>query len=414
MKRFRLAFLLLALVATACGGGGGSTPPVPSGGGSTPKPGATATPTPGATATPTPGATATPTPSPVPTATPTATPTPTPTASPASTNACLQTPSPSATPGLSNVSSTFYSSILPNARNICLSAWDLSSDVDTALLAAARNGANVWVVAPYSQHGSNSSDASSLVAAGAHFVDEYTGSSAPASMTGSANETSIHSPMDIHAKFALVDGVGYMDGHNWFTSDVVMRTGDSADFLAMQNDLANFPTPPGSNGPFTTDKQLSLKGELDYMNSQTFASGDEYDFITESFNATSSNPSEYNDDVYAKMCAIATTHATVKVMVESKPSGSDLTYLQNLEVIGGPTTVVKYDYSGHEKISMKRGASSAWFGSSNLTTTDLFDWGYTLSDPGVISALGTYFDSEFNGATAMATPAPGTSAISCP
>ncbi len=371
----------IALAATVsiigCGGaGGGSSPLPPSGGRSTP------TPVPSSTSV---------------------------------SDACSQTPSPSSPSGLSNQASAFFGSVVPKAHVVCISMWDFSSDIYTALSSAISNGANVTVVIPYSERssGSNATDATNLANAGGHIVWEYT--SSPAASPWPTNVTYAKSSMDIHAKFALVDGVAYMDGHNWFTTDVVMEDGQPGDFADLQSDLTTFPASPPSNGTFTTDKQLSLENEAAYITAQNPGAGQEYDFITESFNPSSSNPNEYNDDVYRAMCQAAVNGATMHLVVEeySGYSATAKAALQDLLLLD-PNASVHTDNNGHEKISMVRGASTVWFGSSNSTTTDLIDWGMTLSDAGMISALQSYFDGEYDSLSPIPSPSPGAAASPCP
>lgn len=296
-----------------------------------------------------------------------------------------------------------------------MSAWDLSSDIDTALEYAASHGASVTVITPYSQNSSNSSGIAAIVAAGGHAKTEYTGSSHG---TATASIAYQQAAMDIHAKFALIDGVAYMDGHNWFSTDVILQDPVPGDFSAIQNDLVNFPASPPSNGTFTTDKQVSLLTESTYLQTTaipTLNSGGatEYDFITESFNP---NPAtgDYNDDVYDGMCQIAAlpSHPTMHVMVEeySGYSSAAQTALMNLELLD-PNASVHTDNNGHEKISMIRATvggqpSNAWFGSSNATTTDLFDWGMDIpsSNTNMLGALQSYFDGVFGAASAIPTP----------
>lgn len=279
-----------------------------------------------------------------------------------------------------------------------MSAWDFSNDLDNALIAAAHSGAKVVAIAPWSQNGSNASDITALTNAGVEVRNEYISTVPPTA----PNQSNIKAPFDIHAKFALVDGIAYLDGHNWFTTDVVMKDTIQGDFNAMQNVLTTFSTPAPSNGNFTTDKQVSLQAEAAYINSQTWGSGTEYDFITESFNPVTSNPSEYNGAVYNAMCAVAKTGATMHLMFESYSgySATAQAAIQDLLTVDS-NAIAHSNSNGHEKISMKRGAAVVWFGSSNSTTTDLFDWGYTLSDADVITALQTYFDGQFNGSTAI-------------
>ncbi len=374
-----------------------------------PSPSPTTSPTGTSTSTPTPTATSTPT--------PTATATPTPSGNFVDT-ACLQTPDPTTTPGILNVGSSFFTTIVPNGHTICLSAWDLSSAIDTALEAAAHNGASVTVITPYSENSSNSSDLASIIAAGGHAKTEYTSSSGTASSTTEYQQA----PMDIHAKFALVDGRAYADGHNWLTTpvqDVVMADGN--DFAAIQTVLRNLSTTP-SNGTFTTDKQQSLLNESNYLQTlltNGITTGNEYDFITESF-STVQGSGYYNDDVYDGMCAIAQTGATMHVVVEefSGYSATAKAALQNLELIDANASV-RTDDNGHEKISMYRSSvggtpTTAWFGSSNATSTDLFDWGLDITDTGMLGALQTYFDNEYtNQANAIPTASPGVTPAPC-
>jgi hypothetical protein len=211
-----------------------------------------------------------------------------------------------------------------------------------------------------------------------------------------------------------------MDGHNWFTTDVVVRDGFAADYAAIQSDLVNFPASPpsGAGTGFTTDKQVSLSGESAFLQNVAIpdlntGAADEYDFITESFNP---NPAsgDYNDDVYDGMCQISqlpsapTMHLVLEE--ESGYSTAAKTALQNLG-LSDAHAAIRSNSNGHEKISMIRKNNvpvAAWFGSSNSTTTDLFDWGMTTTDPTVLSALANYFDNvEFVNATAI-TPGSGT------
>jgi len=346
--------------------------------------------------------------------------------------ACLQTPAPTQPAAQTNVDSTFFTTIIPNAKTICISAWDLSSNITSALESAAKNGASVTVITPYSENSDNSSDLAAIIAAGGHAKTEYTS----ASGKGTSSKTTAYelSPMDIHAKFALVDGVLYMDGHNWFNTDVIMQDPVAGDYAAAQADLVTFATPAPSNTAapnenFTTDKQVSLHTESNYIQSiiPSLASGDEFDFIVESFSDIVSS-GDYNDDVYDGLCQIAKlpAHVTMHVMVEDY-SSSEAAALQNLMILD-PNAYVKTDSVGHEKITMYRtsvgGAPvNAWFGSSNSTTTDLFDWGIDIpsSNTNMLGALQAWFDNEFgtntgagaNGSTSIPTPAPGATATAC-
>ena len=78
--------------------------------------------------------------------------------------------------------------------------------------------------------------------------------------------------------------------------------------------------------------------------------------------------------------------------------------LQNLLLLDPNANIRDHD-QGHEKISMIRKSGTplaAWFGSSNATTTDLFDWGMVIEDPTLLTALASYYDNvEFAGSTAI-------------
>lgn len=319
-------------------------------------------------------------------------------------DACQQAYTTQSVDDLSNEGSAFFSTLLPNAHQICVSAWDFSSDLTNALVAAAHNGAHVVAIAPYSQHSSNSSYISTLTAAGVEVRNEYI-SSVPPSGT---NQSNIQSPMDIHAKFALVDGVAYLDGHNWFSSDVVMKDTVQADFNAIENVLTTFSTPAPSNGTFTTDKQVSLQTEYQYLQSiaGSLDANSEIDWSAESYNPTSSASGEtdYNQDVFAELCSIASSsaHPTMKFYVESYPYTAKAGTQIQLMVSYNSGSGIFSSSSGLEKVAIWREngvVQSAWFGSSNATSTDLFDWGMVVHDSDLLSALTSWFDTGISGKT---------------
>jgi hypothetical protein len=400
-------------------------------GGTAASPSPSPSPSPSAKPSASPSPSAKPSPTPTPSAVPTYAPSPVPSGDFKDT-ACLQTPAPSQPAAQTNVDATFFTTIVPNAKTICISAWDLSSNLTSALETAAKNGASVTVITPYSENSDNATDLAAIIAAGGHAKTEYTTSSGK----GTPSKTTAYqlSPFDIHAKFALIDGVAYLDGHNWFNTDVVMQDPVPGDYAAIQADLVTFATPAPSNTAapdenFTTDKQVSLHTESSYLQSiiPNLVAGDEVDFITESFSATASS-GDYNDDVYDGLCQVAAlpAHIAMHVMVEDY-SSSQAAALQNLMILD-PNALVRTDSVGHEKITMYRtkvgGAPvNAWFGSSNATTTDLFDWGIEIpgSNTGMLGALQAWFDNEFgtattggaNGSTSIPTPAPGATATAC-
>lgn len=388
-----MASVALASSLVACGGGGGDSPaPAP-----TPQVPAPTPPAPAPVPTP---------PAPAPTPTPPA-PAPTPPAPAPATSSLTAVPD-------------FFSNVIPNASTIVVSAWDLSSDLDTALKAAAAKGASVTVITPYSQHTSNDSDITDILGSGANAraVYEYTSSH------GTDSSTIVYKQalMDIHAKLAIVDGNVYMDGHNWFTTDVVVKDTNAADVAAAQTVLNNIvagtastlaSAPSGDPATlFSTDKQVSLKNESDFLQNVAIpdladGTADEYDFIVESYNvnAVSGN---YNDNIGIGMCQISQlpTKPKMHLVLEQEAGYNTNTraLLQNL-AFSDINADVRTNNNGHEKISMIRKAGTpiaAWFGSSNATTTDLFDWGIVTYDPTLLAALATYFDhTEFANSTSI-------------
>jgi hypothetical protein len=355
-------------------------------------------------------ASATPTPAPSPSATPAPSPTPTPSPAP--------TPVASA-PAVTSVSD-FFSNVLPNASSIVISAWVLSTDLDTALKAASAKGASITVITPYSQHTSNDPDVADILAAGANAraVFEYTSSAGTATSTITYKQAL----MDIHAKLAIVDGNVYMDGHNWFTTDIVVKDTYAADIAAVQtvlNDIVAGTATTLASAPngdtatlFSTDKQVSLKNESDFLQNVAIpylaaGTADEYDFIVESYNVNAAS-GNYNDNIGIGMCQISQLSTKPKMhLVLEQESGYNTntrTLLQNL-MFSDANADVRTNNNGHEKISMIRKAGvpiAAWFGSSNATTTDLFDWGMVTYDPTLLAALAGYFDTtEFANSTAI-------------
>ena len=344
-----------------------------------------------------------PTPSPTPAATATATATAIATATPFVDTACRQTPAPSQTPGTQNVASSFFTTV-QNAHTICISLWQMNDTITSSLETAAHAGASVTVITPYSEYSSNSSYLAGIVSAGGHLKYEYSNSSG----NGTANATTAYqlSPMDIHAKFALIDGIAYLDGHNFYsTGDVIIQDGTTGDYSAMQSVLEDFPTPAPSNGPFTTDKYASLQAEAALITSANPGAGDTLNFISEDFEDY--GPSGDAPAVYAALTAAAANGATVNVIVEGPITGSAATYENcDLSTLASTSALVHVYVGsvGSEKIAMigptGSAPTSAWIGSSNMTSTDLFDWGMTVSgNTNLIAAMQSYYNNALSNAT---------------
>lgn len=363
-----------------------------------------------------------PTASPSPTPSASASPTVSPTASPTSAaNACLQTPNPTYTGGgVSNQPSAFFSA-LEAAHQACVSVYTPSSQVMSAMETALSGGANLTVIFPAEEYTSESSNATTLTNDGAHVIwlqdtyePEYIISATP---SAEAIDTSY---LPIHAKLALIDGIAYADGHNWFASDVVLRDQNPSDYAAIQTDLTTFPSAPptvtGSNYVFTTDKGNSLTEEASTLTAASPGSGYTVDFISESFSdysAYGTNPTQ----VFNALLAAAQAGATVNVIVEGSVTSSYEKCDLSILAYNGVNTYVQ-SAGGSEKMLLVLNGSSAvtaaWIGSSNMTDYDYIDWGMTIptSNTNVTQAMQTNYSTELG--EAAATPAPAASPTCSP
>lgn len=363
--------------------------------------------------TPSPTPTPTSTPTSTPTATPTATATPT-TAPSAAANSCSQTPQPGTQAGgVSDNPSGFFSA-LEASKQACVSVYEPSSQLQTALVYAATHGSAVTVIFPAEEYTSDESDASTLAADGAHVIwlqdtqsPEYVISATPAA------EYITDSYLPIHAKFALVDGVAYLDGHNWFgtnPADVILQDANAADYTAMQTELTTFPSSPptvsGSNYLFTTDKYNSLNEEAAVLNAAGVSSGYTVDFISESFLDYGASAPE---GVFSALLAAAKAGATVNVIVEGTITSSYETCALSILAYNGAKVYVQ-TYSGSQKILLILNGSTvtnAWIGSSNMTDYDYIDWGMTIptTDTSVISAIQSNYSTYMGYASPSPAPA---------
>ena len=371
--------------------------------------------------------TALPTPSPTASASAPSPPTSSPTASPSGNatiapNTCSQTPAPSETSSgtVSYAESGFFSALSSSSAGsqICASVWEPSSSLQSALVTAATNHAAVTVIYPVAEHSEDSADASALASIGARVIwedDSDDGDPTPSPLpTGEFVQTAT---LPIHAKFALVDGVAYLDGHNWFTSDVILQDLNSADYAAIQTDLTTFPSSPPSVGAtsLTTDKYSSLDAEAALITNANPGSGDTLDFMSEDFDDYGA-PAEA---VFAALLAAAKNGATVNVIVEGPITGSVAPYETcDLSILAynGANTYVQTN-GGSEKILLIASGSnvtSAWIGSSNMSDYDYIDWGMTIptSNSTVIGQMQAYYSQL--GTYASPSPAPAASPTCSP
>jgi hypothetical protein len=326
----------------------------------------------------------------------------------------MQTPNPNYQNGVVINDPTGFFSALEASKQACISVYTPSGEVMSAMETAARNGSAVTVIFPAEEYTSEESNASTLAGDGVHVVwlqdtqsPEYVISATPAA------EYIANSYLPIHAKFALVDGVAYMDGHNWFESDptdVILEDQNPADYTAIQTDLTTFPSAPptvtGSNYVFTTDKYNSLNEEASMINAAGVGAGDTILFMSESFLDYGNSAPE---SVFNALLTSAKAGAAVYVVVEGTITSSYEACALSILAYNGANIRVQ-SAGGSEKILMISNSTTvtaAWMGSSNMTDYDYIDWGMTIpvSNTSLITALQGNYDIELGEAVASPSPA---------
>lgn len=284
-------------------------------------------------------------------------------------------------------------------------------------MTAATKHAAVTVIYPIEEYSEDKSDANALAALGATIIWENDDGSSQSVGTG---QSLVTAALPIHAKFALVNGIAYMDGHNWFTSDVILQDANAADYTAMQTDLTTFPASPPSvpATAFTTDKYNSLTAEGSFITGANPGAGATLDFISEDFEDYFENQTD--SPVFNALLAAAKNGATVNVIVEGPISGSSATYETcDLSILAyNGANVYVQTYGGSEKISLivpSSGSTLGWIGSSNASNYDYIDWGMTIptSNTSVINQMQTYYNTELS-TYASPSPAPAASPTCSP
>jgi hypothetical protein len=273
-----------------------------------------------------------------------------------------------------------FASKLAAAKTICFSAYVFTDASFQALDSAARSGANETVILPLEEESDDASDAMQLAADGARIVYDQ-GSTTP----------------PLHAKLAVVDGSAFLDGRNWDTSDVVIGDTYAADFIAIENALAFAPT---SSANLDTLKSLALNREANSITNAAPATGVTVRFMTESFSSGAGN-------VIAALESAAQAGATVEVVVlasDEQGNSSEANVLTTLENPPYNMSVRLNPAGGSEKMTLISSQTTGWFGSANATSSNAnddnyIDWGLTVSDPSVLSALQSYYDSVYAGST---------------
>jgi PLD-like domain len=313
------------------------------------------------------------TPSPTPTTSPTASPTTAPTNSPTSAptnDACAQTQAAGQAGTVNVVPFTSITTAISSGKKVCLSAYVFTSAMFSALDAAAKNGATVTVVLPLEEQSDDSGDATQLANAGASIVWD----------PGAPNDH------PLHAKLAIVDGIAYLDGRNWDTTDVTIGDGNPNDFTAIENALNLNPT---SSANLDTVKSLALQREDQFIITSAPVGGVTVEYMSESFGTDSGTLTALEN--------AAKAGATVQVVVLSEDENASA--LNALKTAGAQVRL--NPQSGSEKMTLISNQTTAWFGSANATsyssTSDNYiDWGMTVTNPTVINALQSYFTQTWN------------------
>jgi hypothetical protein len=327
------------------------------------------------------GSGGTPTPSPSPTPTHTPSPTPTHSASPSPTpggNPCLQSQGTGQSSSVSIVPYTTVMSAISGGHSICFSAYVFTTASFDALDAAAKAGATETVVLPHEEQTTDQTDATTLTTDGATIVwDSGTSPTHP-----------------LHAKLAIVDGVAYLDGRNWDTTDVTITDGNSSDFTAIENALNLNPT---SSTNLDTLKSNSVTREANLITGGSYSSSVTLRYMSESFGTDTAMNSALE--------AAALAGANVEIIVLKSDETGNATEQGVLTTLKGDGASVRLNGAGgSEKMTLISNKTSGWFGSANSTkysanSDNYIDWGMTVTASGVLSSLQSYFDSTWSSST---------------
>lgn len=304
-------------------------------------------------------------------------PSPSPTGTPAG-DPCQQTKASGQSSSVSIVPYTTVMDAISAAHSVCFSAYVFTSASFDALDAAAKAGAKVTVVLPNEESGLDTTDANALAADGATIVwDPGTSPTHP-----------------LHAKLAIVDGVAYLDGRNWDTTDVTITDGVSADFTAIENALNLNPT---SSTNLDTLKSNSVTREANYISGGSYSSHPTLRYMTESFGT--------DTDMNTALGNAALAGANVEIIVLKSDESGNSTEQAALDALKADGAQVRLNPAGgSEKIALISNASTGWFGSANSTKfstngTNYIDWGMTVTNSSVLSSLQSYYDTTWASST---------------
>jgi hypothetical protein len=278
------------------------------------------------------------------------------------------------------VSEPSFENVITGGKNIRFSTYllDPTSTLEQALVNAASGGASVEVSLPSDSYVKTLGDVYQEDMESAANIEKAGGTVLWDAGTQSPNAE------PLHAKLAIVDGVGYLDGRNWDSTDVIVSETGAADLTAIGNAIALNPT---DSPTLDTIKQDALSLETTYI---TDTSGSTIDYMTESFGA-----GNVANALIARAKAGASVHA---IVLNSDVSDTEKTTLTQMKQAG--IDVELNPGSGSEKLAII--GTTAWFGSSNSTTGSPYqiDWGAVFSGSNVVSTL----QSNFNSTLATCTP----------
>jgi hypothetical protein len=278
--------------------------------------------------------------------------------------------------------SDFISAINAATKSVSFSTYELTSTnaVATALIAAATRGVAVHVDFP--------SDAFA-VQIGVTAADMATANKITAAGGTVAFDAGTQTPNNepLHAKLAIIDGVGYLDGRNWDAGDVILKDTNANDLSVLTSALALTPI---DGTQLDTIKQDALSMEVSFIGAHTGT----IDFMTESFGAGS---------VATALLTAVQAGKTVHIIVlKSDLSTTEDTVLTQLQTAGAD--VRTNSGSGSEKMTIANGV--AWFGSSNATTGNPFqiDWGMNITDPTIVNSLQSLYNTTLAASAVYVAP----------
>ncbi len=284
--------------------------------------------------------------------------------------------------GVAPVSDGAFVKTLADAKSIALTAFTLPPGrVLDALAGAASNGADVDVTLA-GDHFVNTIEPVRLNNLNAKLVLTHAG----ATFHTNTEKNSPGHPL--HAKIALVDGVGYLDERNWPSDgkDLILRDDRPDDIAVMKKAVA---------GQVSTGKTLTtLKSDALALEAKTIAdaNSDTIDVATESF-----GPGAVADALRDQ--AEKGTNVRL-VVVANDVYGADKHKQAKAEIKelmhAGVQVHVNTTFSS-EKMAVLAG-DSAWVGSTNATRgrPGQIDWGMRVTGSAIVDSLRAHFERTWD------------------